>query len=89
MVSTVSLLASSPVCECVCVCGLTGKQRHIGLSRLEGAAGLTHQLLPHLLQRHHLTTRNQSHTFIHEPVRSQPYASLGNGEANWKTLKAC
>lgn len=50
MISAVISLASSPVCVCVRVCGLTSEQRNVGLSRLEGAAGLTHQLLPHLLQ---------------------------------------
>lgn len=33
---------------------LTGEQTHVGLTRLERTSGLTHQLLPDLLQRHHL-----------------------------------
>lgn len=33
---------------------LTGEQTHVGLTRLERTSSLTHQLLPDLLQRHHL-----------------------------------
>lgn len=38
---------------------LTGEQTHVGLTRLERTSSLTHQLLPDLLQRHHLKRRSR------------------------------
>lgn len=84
MISAVIPLSFQP---CVCVCGLTSEQRNVGLSRLKGAAGLTHQLLPHLLQRHHLTNRDQSHAFIHQSLHRHHRANPANSPANEKTFE--
>lgn len=40
---------------------LTCEEAHVGLARLEGAPGLSHHLLPFLLQRRHLGHRGQKH----------------------------